>query len=213
MASLSYSNWSCTHDGHSSHCDARSSGTAQIVSGLIPTRRCGVISGSVRGGFAWAAGYTEDGIDPENLLETDSLRVDLTIGIWLCNSSGTRVSQVASATGSATRGGKYRLYDTATSASASYNPASLSESQKNSYPYLQVVFTCSTTDSSISVECEDGQYNYDQGNPSGSASWTVRETTNILHRNSAAASFTNIVDLYADGQYMYGLTYNGGRIF
>lgn len=72
---------------------------------------------------------------------------------------------------------------------------------------LQIEYTCSTSSSTAHVHQEGSFNNGDTGDPSGSASVTIRDTINVDYDG------TEMTNLYFDGTEMTGLEYDGNVIF
>jgi hypothetical protein len=209
--SFTYNDWSITKDRHSDYVEVDSSGTASKFSALFPIRHViWTISATVTGGYGWVSAYTDEDADEEGA----SLYAELTVQLYLVTAGGSRTPiSGATATGSARRAGYLDCWSQETTDSFRFNTANLTESQKSSYAYLQVGYSCSGNKSHAEVDRYGEFNNGGTHNPSGSCTLTIRDNTNVQHRNSSSASYTSITDLYADNKYMDGLIYDGSRIY
>ena len=202
--SFSYSNWSITYDPHTSHLDMYSSGTATKTSSrFLLNHLSGTLSATVYGGFGWVAGQYD------MVEELSSLKCDLTVGVYLVKSNGTR-TLVKSATGSGYDDGTgtHSGYNNRTSASLTYTPTA---AERAAYTYFEVVFTCTTSDSSISQRRNDAFENHNLANPSGTCSFNIRDNINVVFVHGGTS--TTMTDLIEDGTDIQSLRYNGSVIY
>lgn len=203
VENFNYSDWSITRDVHTSHVDLYSSGTASKLSRLYPiSKAIGNITATVYGGFGWVSAYK----DYDQHEDKDSLYCNLTVTIYLVTSNGQKIA-VASATGSASRGGYLDCYNARTSQSLTFNTANITEQQRQLYEYIQIGYSCITSKSSGGCEKVGSFSNGGTGNPTGSASITIRDTINVNYDG------TEMTNLYFDGNEMSGLRYDGNVIF
>lgn len=204
VENFNYSDWSITRDVHTSHIDLYSSGTANKLSNLYPINKVlGSITATVYGGYGWCSAYKNSSYDEDS----DSLYCNLTITVYLVTANGQQKIGVASATGSASRGGYLNCYNARTSANLSFDTSTITEQQKQLYDYIQIGYTCSTSKSSGSCRREGSFQNGSTGNPTGTASITVRDTINVDYDG------TDMTNLYFDGVEMSSLEFDGNVIF
>ena len=202
VETFNYSDWRIRKEVHTSHVDLFSSGTASKLSNLYPINKVlGNITATVYGGYGWCSAYDED----ENE-DSDTLYCNLTVTVYLVANTNQKIG-VASATGSASRGGYLNCYNARTSASLTFDTSTITDEQKRLYEYIQIGYNCSTSKASGSCEKEGAFNNGGTGDPSGTASITVRDTINVDFDG------TEMTNLYFDGNEMSGLTYDGNVIF
>lgn len=198
VETFTYNNWSISRSGN----NVSSSGTSSKLSNYYPISKViGNITASATGGYGWCSAYGEDYNE-----HGDSLYCNLTVTIYLVAKNGQKIG-VASATGSASRGGYLNCYNSATTGSLTFNTANITEQQKALYEYIQVGYSCSTSSSSAHVDKVGEFDNGGTGNPYGSASITVRDTINVNFDG------TDLTNLYFDGNEMASLEYDGTIIF
>lgn len=203
VENFNYSDWSITKEVHTSHVDLFSSGTAQKLSNLYPINKVmGNITATVYGGFGWCSAYKNSNNDEDS----DTLYCNLTVTVYLVTGANQKIG-VASATGSASRGGYLNCYNARTSANLSFDTSTITEQQRAMYDYIQIGYSCSTSKSSGSCRKEGAFNNGGVGNPTGTASITVRDTINVDYDG------TDMTNLYLDGLEMSGLYYDGNVIF
>ena len=199
VETFGYNNWNVSRSGN----NVSSGGTAVKTSPLYPLNKIiGNITASVTGGFGWCSAYGED----YHTEHGDSLYVNLTATVYLVALGGQRVA-VASATGSAGRSGYLDCYSYATTGSLSFDTSNITAQQRAQFDNIQIEYTCSTSKSTAHVHQEGSFNNGGTGNPSGSASVTIRDTINVDYDG------TEMTNLYFDGTEMTGLQYDGNVIF
>jgi len=199
VENFNYSDWRISRSGN----DVSSSGTSSKFSNLYPISKVlGSITASATGGYGWCSAYDEDYVE-----RGDSLYCNLTVTIYLVAADGQRKIGVASATGSASRGGYLNCYNASTTGSLTFNTANITAEQRQLYESIQIGYSCSTSKSSAHVHQEGAFVNGGTGNPTGTASITIRDTINVDYDG------TEMTNLYFDGSEMSGLTYDGNVIF
>jgi len=204
VENFNYSNWSITRDVHSDYVALYSSGTANVLSNLYPINKVlGNITATVYGGYGWCSAY--DDYDSHEV--SDTLYCNLTVTIYLVTANGQQKIGVASATGSASRGGYLNCYNARTSQSLTFDTSTITDQQKSMYEYIQVGYSCSTSKSSGRCSKVGSFNNGDTGNPTGSAALTVRDTINVDYDG------TELTNLYFDGVEMSSLEFDGNVIF
>ena len=201
-----YNDWRVTRSGN----DVSSGGTASKLSALFPINKVlGVISLSATGGYGWCSAYDESYVE-----RGDSLAVTLTAQAYLVDENNNRLAiPGAACSGSASRGGYLNQFNHATTGSASFDTANITEQQKQQYKYIQIGYSCVTSKSSAHVHQEGAFNNGETGNPSGTVSFTVRDSINIsfdgdmmsdlFYKAPAGSAFDQISALYYDGTQIF----------
>lgn len=203
VENFDYADWSITRVVSSSKITVYSSGTATKTSPLYPVNKIvGDVSASVYGGYGWASAY----VDSDNNEEGCSLAASLTANIYLVTEGGQRISK-ASGTGSAYKGGYLNLYANRTSATAVYNINNMTAEEKSIYKYVQIEYTCVTTNRDQDVDRYGAFENGDTKNPVGSATVTIRDSINTF------LDGTEMEDLYYDGDQIDMLYFDGNIVF
>ena len=203
VETFTYNNWNISRETHSDHMDVYSSGTATKTSDLFPISKVlGTITASVTGGYGWVSCYKNYNNDEHGV----DLYCNLAVNIYLVTSGNVRQS-IASATGSARKGGYLNLYNSATSQSCSFNVANLTAEQKASYEYFQIEYRCTTSSSHQSCSKVGAFANGGDGDPSGTASITIRDSINTF------LDETEMDGLFYDGREIGSMQFDGVTIF
>lgn len=196
--------WTNRYSGYDRDIYVTSSGTSKLTSEAYPIQKVVSVYASVTGGWGWIATYPSW---DEGSLHGASLKTDITVSIYLVKSDGSRKS-VASATGSAGRGGTLNGYDHSTTNTCSYT---ITPSDIQTYSSVVVEYTVGSSASQVSMEkaysgtFEDGA----TANPSGTSTITLKTTIPVTYNNGSeleAITYNNSVNVSA-------LNYGGTPIY
>lgn len=183
--------------------DVYSSGTSPKTSNLYPISKViGNITASVTGGYGWIAAYVQGESNPVGT----SLYCVLKATLYLVASNNQRIA-VASASGSAGRGGTLNVYEHATTGTLTFDTSTLTEEQKRLYEAFQIEYECTTSSSHVHID-RIGAFADGRGaSPTGTASITIRDTINVDYDE------VEMTNLFFDGDEMSGLYFDGNPIF